>query len=118
MASCSADELCSIVVPIILMGISSAFSMAKVSVDIITFLGTPIMALAVGVVLGIILLVKAGHGKRIQALTEETLRVTGPILFVTAAGGVLGKVIASTELVKFIQDNASSLSSLGLFFPF
>ncbi len=107
-----------IVVPIILMGISSAFSMAKVSVDIITFLGTPIMALAVGVVLGIILLVKAGHGKEFQALTEETLRVTGPILFVTAAGGVLGKVIASTELVKFIQDNASSLSSLGLFFPF
>ena len=27
-------------------------------------------------------------------------------------------MIASTELVKFIQDNASSLSSLGLFFPF
>jgi GntP family gluconate:H+ symporter len=107
-----------IVVPIILMGISSAFSMAKVSVDIITFLGTPIMALAVGVVLGVILLVRAGHAKEFQALTEETLRVTGPILFVTAAGGVLGKVIATTNLVPFIQNNASQLSSLGFFFPF
>lgn len=34
-------------------------------------------------------MVKAGHIKEFQALTEETLRVTGPILFVTAAGGAL-----------------------------
>lgn len=38
---------------------------------------------------GVILMVKAGHIKEFQALTEETLRVTGPILFVTAAGGAL-----------------------------
>lgn len=107
-----------IVVPILLMALASAFSMAKVSVPIIAFLGKPIMALAAGVILGIILLWQTGKMKDFYKLTDDTLRVTGPILFVTAAGGVLGKVIASSDLVPYIQNNATSLSSLGLFFPF
>ena len=107
-----------IVVPILLMALASAFSMAKVSIPIIAFLGKPIMALAAGVILGIILLWQTGKMKDFYKLTDDTLRVTGPILFVTAAGGVLGKVIASSDLVPYIQNNAASLSSLGLFFPF
>lgn len=107
-----------IVVPILLMGLASALSMAKSNVGLIVFLGKPIMALTVGVILGVILLQQSGKMKDFYKLTDETLRVTGPILFVTAAGGVLGKVIASTDLVPFIQNNATSLSSLGLLFPF
>ena len=107
-----------IVVPILLMGLASSFAMAKVSVPVIAFLGKPIMALAAGVVLGIILLAITGKMKDFYKLTDDSLRVTGPILFVTAAGGVLGKVIASTDLVPYIQSNATALSSLGLLFPF
>lgn len=36
----------------------------------------------------------------------------------TAAGGVLGKVIATTDLVNFITAHAATLESLGLLFPF
>ena len=36
----------------------------------------------------------------------------------TAAGGVLGKVISSTGLVPFITENASVFESIGIFFPF
>ncbi len=107
-----------IVVPIFLMGLASALSMAGASVPIFTFLGTPIMALAVGVILGIILLVSSGKISEFYKLTDETLKTTGPILFVTAAGGVLGKVISSTSLVNFISENAAGLESLGLLFPF
>lgn len=107
-----------IVIPIFLMGLASAFSMAGINVPIVTFLGKPIMALAVGVVFGVILLAQAGKMGEFHKLTDDTLKVTGPILFVTGAGGVLGKVIASTDLVPFIQANADSLSSLGLIFPF
>lgn len=32
--------------------------------------------------------------KEFYAITNDTLKTVGPILFVTAAGGVLGKVIA------------------------
>ncbi len=107
-----------IVVPIFLMGLASALSMADASVPIFTFLGTPIMALAVGVILGIILLASSGKMNEFYKLTDETLKTTGPILFVTAAGGVLGKVISSSSLVSFISENAAGLESLGLLFPF
>ncbi|MHC1786933.1 MAG: GntP family permease [Christensenellales bacterium] len=107
-----------IVVPIFLMGLGSAFKMAKLDVPFIAFLGTPIMALAAGLIFGIVLLGMGGKMKDFYAITDSTLRVVGPILFVTAAGGVLGKVIASTDIVNFISQNSTALSTLGLFFPF
>lgn len=55
---------------------------------------------------------------RFYGFTEEGLRIVGPILLITAAGGVLGRVIAATDVVDFIADNATQLSHLGLFFPF
>lgn len=107
-----------IVVPIILMGLSCAFDMAKISVPAIKFLGTPIIALAVGVVLGVILLLWAKKGKEFYDLTNDTLKTVGPILFVTAAGGVLGKVISSTALINYIGENSEVLKAVGLLFPF
>lgn len=107
-----------IIVPIILMGLSCAFDMAGLAVPVIKFFGTPIIALAVGVILGIFLLLWAKKGKEFYDITNDTLKTAGPILFVTAAGGVLGKVIASTELIAFISDNAGVLKAIGLIFPF
>ncbi|MBP3633069.1 MAG: GntP family permease [Oscillospiraceae bacterium] len=108
-----------IIVPIILMALSSAFSMASLNVPVITFLGTPIIALAVGVIFGIILLLS--QKKTMQDfynITNDTLKVVGPILFVTAAGGVLGTVIKNTSMVEFITSNAEVMSAIGIFFPF
>ena len=107
-----------IVLPIILMGLASAFSMAGVKADFISFLGTPIIALAVGCVIAIISLFAANKGKDFYKLTDDTLKTVGPILFVTAAGGVLGKVIASSDMVSFIKANAEIFESIGIFFPF
>jgi GntP family gluconate:H+ symporter len=56
--------------------------------------------------------------KDFNEMTNDTLKVVGPILFVTAAGGVLGKVIAVSGLVSFITDNASVFQTIGIFFPF
>ncbi len=107
-----------IVVPIILMGLASAFSMAGVSAPFVAFLGTPIIALAAGAIIAIISLFAAGKGGDFYALTNETLKTVGPILFITAAGGVLGKVIASSDMVNFIKDNATVFEAVGIFFPF
>ena len=110
-----------IVVPIILMALSSALSMAGNKIAIITFLGTPIVAITVGVILGVLLFVSRPGEKKAQTfyeLTNETLKICGPILFITAAGGVLGKIIASTNMVAFIKANSQTLAGLGIFFPF
>lgn len=107
-----------IVIPILLMAIASALSMAKISIPIFIFLGKPIIALAVGVLLGVALLKWAGKLGDLYELTNDTLKTVGPILFVTAAGGILGKVIASSNLIVFITEHAGVLKTLGLIFPF
>lgn len=110
-----------IIVPIILMAmanVSKILGWAGSLGDLATFFGTPIIALAVGVVLGIILLNTQDKMGSFYELTDDTLKTVGPILFVTAAGGVLGKVIANTDIVPFITSNAQAIESVGIFFPF
>lgn len=107
-----------IIIPIILMGVSSAFSMAGISLSILTFLGTPIIAIAVGVIFGVFLLASQKKMSEFYEITNDTLKVSGPILFITAAGGVLGNVIASSSMVDYIKDNSTALATLGLLFPF
>ena len=115
------NAIAPLLVPILLMALSSISSMAGWTgffADLCTFLGTPIMALAVGAVLAIIQLQTAKKNKEFYAITNETLKTVGPILFVTAAGGVLGKVIASSDMVNFITEHANVLQTMGIFFPF
>lgn len=110
-----------LVVPILLMAASSVVSMVGGTgffADLFKFLGTPIMALAVGTILAIVQLFTSKKGKEFYSLTNETLKTVGPILFVTAAGGVLGKVIASSDMVNFITQHANVFQVLGIFFPF
>ena len=113
--------LAPIVVPIVLMALGSVSSMAGWTGpvdDLLTFFGTPMVALATGVVFGAVQMLSVGKLDRFYDLCQETLKVVGPILFITAAGGVLGKVIASTDIVDFIKSQASALEMLGIFFPF
>ena len=114
-------SLAPILVPVLLMAIASIVAMMKMSgtgADVLKFLGTPIIALAVGTVFGVLQLQGAGKMKDFYSITNDTLKTVGPILFVTAAGGVLGKVIASSDMVNFIKDHAAVLSTMGMLFPF
>jgi GntP family gluconate:H+ symporter len=115
-----AISLAPIVVPIILMALGSIAAMAKwtgFTFQFFSFLGTPIIALAVGVIFAVWQCAIAGKLNKFYEITNETLKIVGPILFITAAGGVLGRVIASTSLVPFITTNAKSIATIGIFFP-
>lgn len=114
-------SLAPIVVPILLMGWSSIVSMTKMTgtfAEISVFVGTPIMALAVGLIFGVFVLISSKKLNEFYDMTNDTLKVVGPILFVTAAGGVLGKVISVSGMVSYITENASILQAIGIFFPF
>ena len=115
------NALAPIIVPIILMALGSISSMAGwtgfVS-ELCTFLGKPVIALAVGTIFGVIQLATAKKMGEFYTITNDTLKTVGPILFVTAAGGVLGKVISSTDMVNFITSNSGVLGTIGIFFPF
>lgn len=115
------NAIAPLVVPILLMAASSVVTMVGWTgffANLFKFLGTPIIALAVGAVLAIVQLFTAKKGKDFYNLTNETLKTVGPILFVTAAGGVLGKVIASSDMVNFISEHANVFQTFGIFFPF
>ncbi|MCI7736933.1 MAG: GntP family permease [Clostridiales bacterium] len=116
-----ANALAPLVVPIILMALASISSMAGwtgFGADLLTFLGKPVIALTVGTLCAIAQLATADKLDGLYAITNDTLKTVGPILFVTAAGGVLGKVIASSSMVTYITDHAAALQTIGIFFPF
>ena len=115
------NSLAPLLVPVLFMALGTIASMAGFTgffLDLFTFLGKPVIALAAGTILAIIQLGTAGKMEKFYDLTNETLKTVGPILFVTAAGGVLGKVISSTTMVSFITEKAPALMNMGIFFPF
>lgn len=117
----AANALAPLLVPVLLMAMSSIAAMAHwtgTAADWFRFLGTPVIALTAGAVLAIVQLFAAGKGAQFYELTNNTLKTVGPILFVTAAGGVLGKVIASSDMVAFITSHATAFQRIGIFFPF
>jgi GntP family gluconate:H+ symporter len=116
-----ANALAPILVPILLMALGSIAAMADWSGplgDLCVFLGKPIMALGAGTLFAVGQMATAHKMSDFYKVTDSTLKTVGPILFVTAAGGVLGKVIAASSMVSFITANADALKTVGIFFPF
>ena len=110
-----------ILLPIVLMAGGSIATFAKMegsTGELLTFLGKPIIALAAGLVSALPLLWKKKMGGKLYEMTQEALKTSGPIIFITAAGSVLGQVIVEAGFVQYIQQNASALANIGIFFPF
>ncbi|NLC65719.1 MAG: GntP family permease, partial [Clostridium sp.] len=113
--------LAPILVPIILMAMSSIVSMASltgIGADLLLFFGNPVIALAVGMLFAIYLLKETNQFKSFHTIIDDTLKTVGPILFITASGGVLGKVIAESGMVDYITSRSTVLEVVGIFFPF
>ena len=116
----TAASVTPILLPIILMAGGSIASFAKMegfTAQLLIFLGKPIIALTAGLISALPLLWRSKMGKELYNITQESLKTSGPIIFITAAGSVLGQVIIEAGFVQYIQQNASSLANIGLFFP-
>lgn len=110
-----------IAVPIVAMAIGSVVTMGGWEgflAELLEFFGIPVIALALGLLVALLLLGIQHRMDELLEVTEETLKVTGPILFITGAGGVLGAVIAATPIIDYITEVAPGFASIGLFFPF
>lgn len=134
---CGFLSLAPIFMPILLMALGSVFTILHKNhvfvsaevlkadpsatpffVNLALFLGNPVIALSVGVAFAVILLIKTGKIGEFNAMTNDTLKIVGPILFITAAGSVLGKVISDAGFVVFMKENARAIGTIGIFFPF
>ena len=112
-----------IVVPILLIGFGSVITFAGwtgTMFDVFQFLGTPVVALFIGLLFAFLLL---------PQFNEETLsdwigigiKESAPILLITGAGGAFGSVISATPVTDYIQgfgEHAVFSGALFIFIPF
>lgn len=100
-----------LVVPIILILLNTVLTALKLTTgffEVLIFLGTPIIAVAIGLVLSIYTLGLRVPRAELLAEMETGIRSAGIIVFVTGGGGALGRVLQdsgigdaiATELAK------------------
>jgi len=110
-----------IVLPIVLMSLGSVASLVSMPTDIaaaLTFLGKPVIALMIALLSCLPLLMQQGMTRDFYDITQSSLKTAGPIIFITAAGGVLGAVVVASGFVDIIKDSGDMLKALGVVFPF
>ena len=83
---------------------------------LIFFIGQPVIALLIGVAFSLLLLRKRNVAT-LNAVFETAIEKAGPILIVTAAGGMFGSIIKETG-VGTSAGFALSTTGLGLIIPF
>ena len=110
-----------IIIPILLISIKSivlldATIFSEKLVSIIKFLGEPVMALFVGILLSLSLF-KNINKTEINHLLENAIEKAGPILAIIAIGGAFGEIIKMLDLGKVFGDILIE-NKLGLFIPF
>jgi GntP family gluconate:H+ symporter len=110
-----------IVIPLLLITIKSLISLfdkesATLLAKVFRFPGEPVFALAIGVLLAL-LLIRKKNIDSMNSIFSEAIEKAGPILIVTAAGGMFGMVIKATG----IGEEAGKLlagTGIGLIVPF
>jgi len=110
-----------IVVPLVLITLKSLLNLIDKSGQnlfskVMFFPGEPIIALAIGVVLAL-LLIKKKSIDSVNSVFSEAIEKAGPILIVTAAGGMFGMVIKATGTGEAMGRLLAG-TSIGLVVPF
>ena len=117
-------SLLSIVVPIILIVAKSIADYPGMNMGesiiypIITFLGSPVIALLIGIILA--LLMPKRLDEKVYSATGwlgDALRIAAPIILITGAGGIFGAMLQNSGIADFIADGFKDIQ-IGLFLPF
>jgi GntP family gluconate:H+ symporter len=89
---------------------------ASIWIDLIGFIGDPVMALLLGMLLSFLLL-PVFDRKTINHILSVSIEKAGPILIITAAGGIFGAIIKATGTGEQAGVFLSQ-TRLGLLIPF
>lgn len=114
-------SLLPIVVPLLLITLKSLFNLfdkggQSLLTKIFFFPGEPIFALAIGVILAMFLLQEKSIAS-MNHIFSEAIEKAGPILIVTAAGGMFGMVIKATGIGEAMGRELAG-TGIGLVIPF
>ena len=101
-----------ILIPVILIGLKS-FAILP---GALAFLGTPVVALIIGVFFALFLVPK-WSSEVFSAWLDDGIKAAGVILAITAAGGSFGTIIRATNIGSYLGETLTQWNP-GIFLPF
>ncbi|GMO35875.1 MAG: gluconate:H+ symporter [Termitinemataceae bacterium] len=84
----------------------------------IMFLGLPVVAVGIGLVLAIYTLGRKTPRKELLSKMEDGIKTAGIIVFVTGGGGALGRVLQTSGIGNFIAESISQTALPIFILPF
>lgn len=106
-----------VIVPVLLIALGSVGSLVSLPVQVnkwLGFVGSPLIALLVGLLLSLLLVKKAEISSFHQWIREGAAHA-GPILILVGAGGVFGNLLKKTPLSEMVQQWVGGGSQLSSF---
>jgi GntP family gluconate:H+ symporter len=103
---------------IILKTIGDALKLSGIIKDIFDFIGNPIIAILIGLLITLFGLSRNLSLYETRKCLEESLSSAGIIILITGAGGSLGNVIKASGTGAFIADFLISISIPAIILPF
>ncbi len=95
------SALIPLIIPIALIASGTVFRFFKIQLEWLNFISSPLVAIFIGAILAMLLLRPTGLKNMSQWFTEA-IKVSGPILIITAAGGAFGGVLKATPLSEYV----------------
>lgn len=107
-----------ILFPILLILLKTGLKSAGVENGVVSLLGQPIVALALGLLIAIYgLMRRFGKSDTLNAM-EEGLKASGKLMLLVGGGGALGMIIQNSGLGEYIASNIIKTSIPPLLLPF
>lgn len=108
-----ANALIPLLTPILLIASGTILNFYEINISWLKFISSPKVAVFLGAILAMVLLRPQNH-KDINQWFSEAIKVSGPILIITGAGGAFGEVLKNTSLSAFVKTwiNAGDSGSL------
>ncbi|MHC4426057.1 MAG: GntP family permease [Planctomycetota bacterium] len=103
---------------ITLASLSRIDSLAIPKNSVIQFLGTPVIALLIGVALASLLLKKGCRMQQLRSIVERSIEKAAAVIMITGAGGAFGGVIKASPIGFDVSTAITSLGIPSLLLPF
>lgn len=107
-----------ILVPLALILANTIAGMVGFKNPILSFLGAPIISLAIGTLIAIYGLMAKADTKEVLAIMDDSIKSTGIIMLITGAGGSLGNVIKVSGVGNALGEAVMALPLPAILLPF
>lgn len=110
-----------LIVPIILILLNTVLNALKLTegfYSILIFLGQPVIAVAIGLLISIYTLTRGQKRENVIKELEDSMKSAGIIIFVTGGGGALGQVIKTAGVGDYIAKGMAATSIPIIILPF